>query len=165
MAECERPFLQLPYSQIVAVVPVVSQRTVHGSITVIGTFPYDGNRPRKLEIHIGVIHPARSSVHRLTESLALDGLENVRQPVHAFFPQPVDQVLEAVAYLLPHLAQAFQSELHRQRKYINGRRSSHKHGISYGCDGGEHGSGGKQGLAHLPGLPLAGNRRYSHNVA
>ena len=27
--------------------------------------------------------------------------------------------MEAVAYLLPHLAQAFQSELHRQRKYIN----------------------------------------------
>ena len=25
--------------------------------------------------------------------------------------------------------------------------------------------GGKQGLAHLPGLSLAGNRRYSHNVA
>ena len=28
-----------------------------------------------------------------------------------------------------------------------------------GGDGGEHGSGGKQGLAHLPGLPLAGNRQ------
>ena len=80
MAECERPFLQLPYAQIVTVVPVVSQRTVHGGITVIGTFPYDGNRTRKLEVHIGVIDPARSSVHRLTEYDASCFLENPGKP-------------------------------------------------------------------------------------
>ena len=165
MTEQKGSFLQLPYSQIVAVVPVIPQRTVHGGIAVIGTFPDDRDGAGQLEIHVGVIYPACGSIHRFAECLAFYGLEDVRQFVHTVLSQSVNQVLELVTYLLPHFTQALQPELHCQREYVNGRRSAHKHRLAYRCDGREHGSGSKQSLAHLLGLSLAGNCGYSYDIA
>ena len=101
VAEKERLFLQAAYAQVVAVVPVVAQRAVHGGVAVIGALPDDGDGAGKLEVHVGVVYPACGGVHRLAERLALDGLENVRQPVLSFLSQPVNQVLKLVAQLFP----------------------------------------------------------------
>ena len=101
VAEKERLFLQAAYAQVVAVVPVVAQRAVHGGVAVIGALPDDGDGAGKLEVHVGVVHPACGGIHRLAERLALDGLENVRQPVFPFLSQPVNQCLELVAQLFP----------------------------------------------------------------
>ena len=100
--------------------------------------------------------PACCRIDRLAECLAFDGLENVRQPVLSFLSQSVNQVLELVAQFLPHFSQPLEPELHCQREHVDGGRPAHEHRLAYGSDGGEHGCGCQQRLAHLLGLPLRG---------
>ena len=165
MAEYKSLLLQLPDTQVVAVMPVVPQRTVHGGIAVIRAFPDDGDGTGQLEIHIGVIYPASSGIHGFTEYLTLDGLEDIRQLVFALFSQPVDKVLKLVAYLFPYFPQSLEPKFDCQRKNINGGRTAHQYRLAHGSDGGKHGSGGEQRLAHFLGLSFPGNRRYAHDVA
>ena len=165
MAEEESPFFQPPDTQVVTVVPVVTQRAIHGGIAVISAFPNDGDGAGQFEIHVGVVHPACCRIDRLAECLAFDGLKNVRQPVLSFLSQSVNQVLELVAQFLPHFSQPLEPELHCQREHVDGGRSAHEHRLAYGSDGGEHGCGCQQRLAHLLGLSLAGNGRDADQVA
>ena len=165
VAEKERPFLQRTYAQVVAVMPVVAQRPVHGGIAVIGTLPDNGDGSGQLEVHIGMVHPACGGIHRLAECPALDGLENIRQFVLSFLSQPVDQILKLVAQLFPQLAQSLETEPEGHGEHVDGGRASDKHRLSYRGDGGQHGRRSQERLAHLLGLAFAGDGRYSHYVA
>ena len=158
MAEEENPFFEPPDAQVVTVVPVVTQRAIHRGIAVIGAFPHDGDGAGQLEIHVSVVHPACCRIDRLAECLAFDGLKNVRQPVlsfllslsirswnlspsffHIFCPAPLSPNFIASANM----------------SMVGG--PPYEHRLAYGSDGGEHGCGCQQRLAHfLWAFPLRG---------